>query len=801
MPNTYPAEGIYLKELKVFFSFILQTKTMRTLFLVLLFSIQLKAQQTLQNIKGSVTDRDSKEPLKGATVWVTETEINALTDSLGNFVLKNIPTGRIRIEVSYIGYQSYLSDYIILNAAKEYGLDVEMEEEKKHLEGVVIKTSRNPKQPVNRYALLSGRSFSPEETQRYAASANDPSRMALGFPGVQATRDARSDIVIRGNNPVAMQWRLEGLDVINPNHFARKGSTGGGITILSLSMLDNSDFLTGGMPAEYGDVLSGAFDMHLRKGNNQKPEHSFKAGMIGLDYSIEGPIKKGSSSFLMNYRYSTLGLLSAMGLNLVDERENNNFQDLAFNLAFSNKNKSVQWNFWGMGGYSKETGDEVKDTLKWKQYDDYAVYDFKTKMGAIGLGSTLRISEKSFLKSSLALIAQEITYVDDTLTRKKIASTVNNEFYRNNRIAFTSSYNHKFSPSANLKTGCYITSIMYHFKRNALDYTTNFYRNFVDGQGSSILLQPYLQMSIKPGKRLTINPGMHILYLALNKKTSIDPRLSMQYKIGNKKNISIAYGLFSKILPLGSYFYYSSGSYPNRNLDMMRAYHLIFAYDQMLGNSWRLHTEAYFERLSHIPVVNNINRTFWILNQLDGYAQEALVSKGKGTNKGLDLSAEKFFSKGLFTIFSFSIFNSTYEPLNGKTYNTQFNSQTSGSWTGAKEWKIKGNKVIQLGWKMVYNGGLPLTPLLAIQSTTREPLLDETRPYSERVSFYYRTDTRFSLRKDKTGRSWQLALDIQNVLGIKNTDGLGRKYDPSVNQWVYKTQSGIVPVLSYQVDF
>ncbi len=774
-----------------------------TVIFFLLISAHLSAQQTSQNIRGTVTDPNSKQPLQGATVVITETEKNmsVVTDSLGSFVLRNVPTGRTRVQVSYTGYETFLSDYIILNAAKEFELAVEMEEEKKQLGNVVIKATRNPKQPVNRYALVSGRSFSPEETQRYAASANDPSRMALGFPGVQATRDSRSDIVIRGNNPVGMQWRLEGLDVINPNHFARKGSTGGGITIFSLSMLDNSDFLTGAMPAEYGDVLSGVFDMHFRKGNNQKAEHSFKAGMIGLDFSTEGPIKKGSSSYLMNYRYSTLGILNALGLNLVGERENNTFQDFAFNLAFSNKKNSVQWNFWGIGGYSKETVDEVDDTLEWKQYDDYAVYDFRTKMGALGVGNTTRLSGKSFLRSSLALIAQEVSFTDDTLTRKKIVSTVNDELYRNNRLSFTSSFNHKFSPSANLKAGVYFTNIFYHFRRDAIDYTNSIYRNFVNGEGNTIMIQPYVQMSLKPGDRLTINSGIHMIHLAFNKKTAIDPRLSIQYKIDQRKSFSFAYGLHSKILPLGSYFYSSSGMYPNKSLDMMRAHHIILAYDQMFGNKWRLHTEAYYQRLLHIPVVNDVNRTFWILNELDGYAKESLVIKCKGANKGVDISAENFFTKGLFMILSFSAFNSTYEPLNSKTYNTRFNSKSSGSWTGAKEWNIKKNRVFQFGWKMVYNGGLPLTPLAAIQSTTREPVLDEMRPYSERVFPYVRTDTRFALRKDKTGRSWHLALDVQNILGIKNTDGLSRKYDPSVNQWIYKKQSGIVPVLSYQVDF
>lgn len=788
----------------MFLRFISKTKTMRILLLFVFFvSTNLYAQQTVQNIRGTVTDRDSRQPLQGATVSIADIEKNlaVTTDSLGNFVLRNIPTGRTRVQVTYTGYQSYISDYTILNAAKEFELTIEMEEEKKQMEGVIIKTSRNPKQPVNRYTLVSGRSFSPEETQRYAASVNDPSRMALGFPGVQATRDARSDIVIRGNNPVGMQWRLEGVDVINPNHFARKGSTGGGITILSLSMLDNSDFFTGAMPAEYGDVLSGAFDMHLRKGNNQKTEYTFKAGLIGLDFSTEGPIKKGSSSYLMNYRYSTLGILNAIGLNLVGERENNNFQDLSFNLVFANKKNSVQWNFWGIGGYSKETVDEVEDTLDWKQYDDYAIYDFRTKMGAIGLGNTTRISEKSFLKSSLAIIAQEVSFIDDTLTRKKIATKVNDELYRNNRLSFTTSYNHKFSPSANLKTGIYLTNIFYSFKKDAMDYTANVYRNFVNGEGSTIMVQPYFQMSLKPGTKFTINPGVQMMHLAFNKKTVVDPRLSVQYKIDGRKNISLAYGLHSKTLPLGSYFYNSSGIYPNKNLDMMRSHHFIMAYDQLLGNSWRLHAEAYYQRLFQIPIVNNINRTFWLLNELDGYANEALVSKGKGTNKGIDLSAEKFFSKGLFMIVSFSVFDASYEPLNDKKYNSRFNSGTAGSWTGAKEWSLKKNRVFQLGWKAVYNGGLPLTPLAPNQTTSREPVLDESRPYSEKVSSYFRTDTRFALRKDKSGRSWQLALDVQNIFGIKNTDGLSRKYDPSVNQWVYKTQSGIVPVLSYQVDF
>jgi hypothetical protein len=202
-----------------------------------------------------------------------------------------------------------------------------------------------------------------------------------------------------------------------------------------------------------------------------------------------------------------------------------------------------------------------------------------------------------------------------------------------------------------------------------------------------------------------------------------------------------------------------------------------------------------------VPVVNDVNRTYWLLNEIDGYAKEALVSKGNGQNIGVDISVEKFFTKGLFMIASFSVFDSKFEPLNGMKYNTRFNSGSSGSWTGAKEWSMKKNKVLQVGWKMIYNGGYWLTPVLTTGGTTREPVLDESRPYSEQVSPYFRTDLRLALRKDKSKVSWQLALDVQNIFGKENVDGLSRRYDPYQKQWVYDTQSGIVPVLSYQIDF
>ena len=777
------------------------------IFSCLLLAVNFSYSQNLtQTIKGIVIDKDNRRPLAGATVSIADDSIQqaVLSNENGEFMLKNIPVGRRRIQCTYSGYENYITDNILLNSAREVELIIELEQQYQQQAEVIVKAPRNPKQPVNRSSVVSTRSFTPEETNRYAASVNDPSRMALSFPGVQPTRDARSDIIIRGNSAAAMLWRLEGVDIPNPNHFARKGSSGGGITIFSSSMLDNSDFSSGAFPAEYGDALSGVFDMRFRKGNKEKDQYTFKAGVIGLDFSAEGPFKKGQSSYLVNYRYSTLGILNALGFHLTDEREDNTFQDLSFNLNFPSKNNRSVFNIWGIGGLSKEDYAAMEDVNEWDEYDDYAIYDFKTNMGAAGIGHSLQIGKNGLLKTSLAIMDQKITYVDDTLNTQKTPYTINDELYKNSRLSLAVSYSTKLASAVTWKTGAFISRIGYNFQQSLYDFNAGLYRNnIINGEGNTLLWQPYTQLNIKINPTFTFNAGLHVLYLSLNKTKSIEPRASFQYRINPNHSISLAIGQHGKTLPLGSYFYKApNGSLPNLDLEMMKSTHFVAAYDWLMKKNWRLHAEAYLQKLTAIPVVNDVNRTFWMLNMIDGYANEALVNSGTGRNKGVDITLEKFFSKGWFMLTGFSFFNSTYAPLNGKTYNTQYNSRTAGSFTTGREWKWKKNKTFIAGGKLLYNGGMPISPLLAGAAVnSREPVLDETRAYSERIPSYFRTDARISMRKDKTKTAWMLSLDIQNLLGIKNTDALSRRYDPSANQWIYKKSSGLIPVISYQVDF
>ena len=764
------------------------------------------AQTLTQTIKGTVIDKDSRRILAGATVSVADDSLHhaVVTNESGSFVLTKVPVGRRSIQCSYSGYEDVVTDQIIVSSAKELELVIELVQRYVQQSEIVVKASGNPKIPVNKFAVVSTRSFTPEETQRYAASVNDPSRMAMSFPGVQPVRDARSDIIIRGNSASTMLWRLEGIDIPNPNHFARKGSSGGGITVFSSSMLNNSDFSTGGFPAEYGNALSGVFDMRFRKGNSDKNQYTFKASLIGIDFSAEGPLQRGRSSYLVNYRYSTLGILNSLGFHLTGERETNTFQDIAFNLNFPSKNNRSVFNVWGIGGLSKEDYSAVENAADWNEYDDYAIYDFKTNMGAAGIGHSLQLGKNGLLKTSVAIMGQRISFVDDTLNTSKTPYTVNDELYNNDRLSFAIYYHTKLGAAFSWKTGGFVSRIGYALTQSVYDFAAATYRkNIIDGEGNTWQWQPYTQFSWRPVSNLTINAGLHYLYLSLNKTGSVEPRVSMQYKFHPNHTLSFATGIYGETLPLGSYFYKGpNNSLPNMDLDIMHSAHFILAYDALLKKSWRFHAEIYLQKLSRIPVVNDRNRTFWLLNMVEGYANEALVSKGKGKNTGIDITIEKFFSRGLFVLGGFSVFNSTYRPLNGKTYSTQYNSRTAGSLTAGREWKWKKERTLTVGGKMLYNGGVPITPLLAGATfNSRKPVLDDARPFSQTEPPYFRADTRITLRKNKKKTAWMITLDIQNILGIKNTDGLSYRFDPSTNQWVYKKLSGFVPVIGYQLEF
>lgn len=782
---------------------------------LLFLGIVLHAQTTTQTVKGVVIDKDSQMPLIGATVSITTVEpvIGSATDIDGNFVINNVPTGRHNIVCEYIGYKASFMEGVVINSAKELDLNIELVESVAQATDTdIIVTAEdkttNSKKAQNEYSTLSSRSFSVEETQKYPGSIADPSRMALSFAGVQMGQDNNNDIIIRSNSAAGLSWRLEGVDIINPNHFARVGGSGGGVSAFSASVFSNSDFMAGAFAPEYGGALSGVFDMKFRKGNRDKREYTFRAGLLGLDFSTEGPIKKGRSSYLINYRYSTLGILNAFGLYVVDARTANGFQDLSFNFYFPSKDNKTIVNFWGIGGTSKEVKNPVADTSEWKVFDHQTTYVFDSNMGTAGVSLSRLLKHDDYIKTVVSASANYITWDRDSVDLALNKEVIQDEKYINGRYDWTTFYKRKFSPRFSLKTGLTARSMFYTFERAYLNFATRNYLEDMNTKGNTFQAQYYIQGIYKPSDKLSITGGIHNLYFALNNSFSTEPRVSMKYQASEMTAFTLGYGMHSQPLPTGTYFIYRTDSLGNRtddnqHLDLMKAHHVVAGFDQSFKNKSHINVELYYQYLYNIPIIPG-GSTFWMLNEKRGYGREygneRLESEGKGRNVGIDITFEKYLSRNLFFLITGSVFDSRYTIDGVGTYNTRYNGGYSSSVMIGKEFTLKKNNALSFSFRNFYNGGLRYTPGDSAASLALGDLVeDETRSYDEQMKDYWRMDLQLAYRKNRPKYAWSLILDVQNVIGYENQRELN--YDYKLNDFIFKPQSGLIPVISFQLDF
>ncbi len=811
------------------------------LFLFLFSTISLLAQNT-QTVRGIVLDKETKQPIIGATIYIlnTDPQLATASDIDGKFTLDNVPLGRQSIAAQYIGYQPFLADNIIISAAKELYLDIEMIESSQTTEEVVVTATAGANTPLNELSVVSTRSFSVEETQRYAASINDPGRMVMAFPGIQSNNDSENDIVIRGNSAVGVLWRVEGMDIANPNHFARPATTGGGVSVFSASLLANSDFSTGAFAAEYGNAFSGVFDMRFRKGNLQNREYTFRFGLIGVDLATEGPIKKGRSSYLINARYSTLGILGNLGIYVIRDNVSNNFQDLSFNLFFSSPDNKSMFTVFGMGGLSQENW-WMRDTARWKYNYDYDWDKNNSNLGVLGMTYTRLLNDKSFLKMTLGGSISEIFdfQISPRITADSAFWLERND-YLNTQFTFHPVYSYKVNSQLRFKAGLissfHIWDLEYGEDRGGIGYV-NLLGSFtplglrsigpadssdyfipnsnIDLErkrgtgttGNTFLQQAYVQGSYRATEKLTLNLGAHAMYLSLNNTAAIDPRFSLKYNALKKTTFTLAYGLHSKTLPWGTYMLTFKDSIdnpqPNKDLKFTRSHHLVAGIEQIIGKSFRITLEGYYQYLFNVPISTDVNSSYWFYNMRDNYGFLPMTDEGKGQNYGADLSAEKFFSKGFFILVTASYLRSTYKAWNNEFRSTRMDNFYSTSLIGTKEFNINKGKggVIQLGLKAFFRGALRYETVDISSSQAAGFFIpDEDKAFDAQFDRpYFRSDARLAYRKDYKKINWLLALDVQNVTNQvnyrsyqynRNTLGL----EPDAN-------SSLTPVLSFQLDF
>ena len=743
--------------------------------------------------RGQLLEEYSETPIPGATVLLQNESFlfESVTDAEGKFIFRKLPAGYYHLTFRSLGYQVKSVAEVEINTGIPRQQIFTLAPAEESLDEIVVKAQsrvRSAESVTSIYTLTV------EESFRFPGTFYDPARLATHYAGVINENDQANNLVIRGNNPNGLAWYLEGVEIVNPNHLSNAGTfndrssqSGGGVNILSAQMLDNSTFLTGAFPAYYGNATSGIFDMQLREGANDQPHYTAQIGLIGIDAAIEGPVnKKKKDSYLINYRYSTLGLLSAIGVDLGDEAIQ--FQDLSFNLKWQVTQKNTL-TFFGMGGVSKNVFNAPEFDLREMFKDDQNI-NFESRMGAIGI------------KLESAGWEHVLAYSG----------------YKNARDVELFNELHQFEPFEHDKTVEQRMGI--HSRRkflfrkgagqigiraNILDYqisTAHFLSDeMVENSKNGVLIQSYAELNKSLFERIKISGGLHLTNFSLNKATAIEPRLGLHYYVSPKNEFAFSYGLHSRIAPPHALLI--SNRRGSDALKFIRSHHFVLAHNFRISNFSKLITEVYYQHLFNVPIATGINRSLSTINSIDYIASENLTNGGTASNAGIEMTYQQYFTKSTYFLFNGTVYDSKYTGADGVRRNTRYNGKHGFNLTAGKEFNWQKDhkiKTIGLNLRATYYGGFWEGPIDLAQSVYQyRTVFNESLAFTKQLPDFFKMDFRIYYKRIKTKYTSILGLDILNMTNQQNI--AYHYFDLKKNEIATKYHLGLIPNLSYRIEF
>ena len=777
--------------------------------IVFLWANTLFAHEFTQTIKGRIIDQQSKSPLVGVNIILLDSKPfqGSTTDTEGFFKIPNVALGRNILKISYMGYKEQVIPNVLVTSGKEVILNLEMEEQVTNIQEVTV-TAIAQRNNIDRgLVTVSGKSFDIEDTRRFAGSRNDPARMVAGFAGVTSSNDSRNDIIIRGNTPSGVLWRLEGVDIPNPNHFGSLGSTGGPVSMLNNNQLGKSAFLTGAFPAMYGNATAGVFDLQMRNGNNEKHEFMGQVGFNGVEFGAEGPFSKNSkASYLLNYRYSILDLIKKFGVNFGTGAAVPAYQDLSVKINIPTEHLGT-FSVFGLGGKSRiKFSDEQKGNF---YSEDGQSLDYQTSMSLIGLSNTYFFNSKTSGKATISWTGSTESALQDDILKDKNGFITIRPDYRNNSFQNRSAFSYVLNKKMNAKNSFVAGFTCNQFKLNYIDSTRGEGNKFItlrNFKGETGFVQGYGNWQTRPSDKLTINAGIYYQQLLLNNTFALEPRAGLRYNLSENQSISFGIGRNSQLQVLQLYFNNKAenGSYSetNRNLDMTRSDQVVLGYERNLGAKTRLKLEMYYQSLSNIPVdkklsnysVLNIGADFGTNDKTD------LQNTGTGRNYGAEMTVERTFSNGYYYLATISVFDSKYKGSNGIEHNTAFNGNYTINLLAGKEFQVSKKMVLSFDTKITSAGGKRFTPIDFEASKKAQIVVRFTdRDYESQYKDYFRVDFKITRRRNGKNVMQEWFVDLQNVSNAQNI--FEQTYKPATDKLTTTYQLGFFPNFNYRIQF
>ncbi|MCB0583822.1 MAG: hypothetical protein KDD06_00615, partial [Phaeodactylibacter sp.] len=495
-----------------------------------------------------------------------------------------------------------------------------------------------------------------------------------------------------------------------------------------------------------------------------------------------------------NYRYSTVGLITSLGVDFGDEQIN--FQDLSFNLSFPGKNGGC-FTLFGLGGISENLFEAERDSSLWEFAKDGFDITFRSKMGALGGSYELPVGQRTLWHTAVAVSAANSSRIGERLDSEYVPVREEKDEQTEAKYTLHSFVNRKLAHAASLRLGFRLTRQYYDMLSVARAVDT-----LASGDGGGLLLQPYLSWSGMLSPAIRINAGLHFMYFSFSGSSALEPRISMEWRFTPRDRLSLAYGLHSQLQPAQLYFIHNANE--GRQLGLTRAHHIVMSYRRQLGPATSLQAEAYYQSLFDVPIAADARNSFSALNLTEGFVNHALVNEGTGMNYGLEVTLQRLFTDGVFYLLNGTLYQSKYKGSDGVERDTRFNGNYILNSTLGKEWakQKKASRLVAWGAsiRLVYLGGFRDTPIdVEASAGSGEAVFLQEKAFSVQQPAYFRTDLRVYRKWNRQKFNSTLALDIQNLANTQNV--AFSYYDTQQMKVVEKYQLGIIPILTYRIEF
>lgn len=745
---------------------------MKRLLSLLLFcniTISFLLAQPVHQVKGTVIDKSSRQPLEFINVMIVGLNKGGVTNAEGKFSIGQVPPGIYRLQASAIGYKTVTTPEYILST-RDLHIQIEMEENQTELEGVTVTASpfrRDIESPV------SLRIIGLQEIEKSPGANRDISRIVQSYPGVAFSPIGyRNDLIVRGGSPSENRFYLDGVEIPNINHFSTQGASGGPVGILNADLIREVNFYTGAFPTDKGNALSSVLDFKLRDGDMERNSLKATLGASEVSLASNGHLGK-KTSYLVSVRQSYLQFLFDMlGLPFLPT-----FTDAQFKLKtrFDARNELTVL---GLGGI-----DKMKLNTKADDEDNEYILSYlpKIQQETFTLGAVYRhyagahvqsvVASHSYLNNRNTKYQQNDESDPDHLMLRLRSTEQNTQLRLENSSSFR---NWKVTVGTSLDYSQYSNTTfqkVYTDRAQTFDYHTylGIMRWGLFGTVNYTSIDERFTASL--GLRADANN-----YSAAMKDLSdqLSPRLSLSYQLTEHWSLSGNAGLYYQLPPYTALgFKNNNGLYANKYaLRYMQVSQGSVGLNWRKGDTFEVSVEGFYKDYDKIPlsVADGIPLTCKG-NDYGVIGNELLTSTAQGRSYGADLLLKWLIAKKLNLASSFTLFKSEYRTDKESEYiasawDNRFIFNLRGTYNLPRHWSV--------GMKVSCIGGAPYTPydadkssLVTAWNAQGKPYYDYTRYNEERLPAFTQVDIRidktFYLKRCMLG----FYIDLQNIAGSK----------------------------------